>query len=204
MKVKQTAPTCPKAEDVSRPRGVSSAGALKLILSSAFDTEALGNTIGSALVGGEVLALIGELGAGKTTLIRGIAAGLGVPPSSVSSPTFVLIHEYRGRLPLIHVDLYRLHMHAAAQSIGLEDYLNDQTITAIEWADRFPTLLPEDRLEVRLAHRSLTTREVQLEARGPVSRSLLTRIKRAKGSFPRRSASPEETGRPGRRKAQKR
>lgn len=148
-----------------------------------------------------MLTLIGDLGVGKTTLIRGIAAGLGVPPTSVRSPTFVLIHEYRGRLPLIHVDLYRLRTTADVQSIGLEEYLTSRTITAIEWADRFPSLLPADRLEVRLAHRSLITRTVRLEAHGPRSRSVLTRLKLARGPIRRRSTSSRQMNRARRRKA---
>ena len=187
-----------------RPRSPSSAGALNIMVSSRSETEALGKAIGCALAGGEVLTLIGDLGAGKTTLIRGIAAGLGVPPASVSSPTFVLIHEYRGRLPLIHVDFYRLRTDAEAQSIGLEEYLTGRTVTAIEWADRFPSLLPEDRLEVRLAHRSLATRTVRLEARGPQSRSLLTRLNFARGPIRRRASSSRGINRSSRRKAHRR
>ena len=149
-----------------------------------------------------MLALIGELVAGKTTLVRGIAAGLGAPPASVSSPTFVLAHEYRGRLPLIHVDFYRLHTNAEAESIGLQDYFTGQTITAIEWADRFPTLLPEDRLEVRLIHRSLTTRNAQLSAHGPQSLALLTRIKQPQCPT-RQSPSSSQAKPSSRRKALK-
>jgi tRNA threonylcarbamoyladenosine biosynthesis protein TsaE len=150
-----------------------------------------------------VLALIGELGAGKTALVRGVAAGLGAPPAFVSSPTFVLIHEYRGRLPLIHVDLYRLRSHAEAESIGLSDYFTGQAITAIEWADRFPMLLPEDRLEVRLSHRSLATRNARLAARGPQSLALLTRVKQAQRPT-RRSTALRQAKSSSRRKALKR
>jgi tRNA threonylcarbamoyladenosine biosynthesis protein TsaE len=150
-----------------------------------------------------VLALIGELGAGKTALVRGIAAGLGAPPDSVSSPTFVLIHEYRGRLPLIHVDLYRLHTNAEAESIGLSDCFTGHSITAIEWADRFPTLLPDDRLEVRLIHRSPATRKAQLAALGPHSLALLTRIKEAQLTT-QRSTSSRQAKSGSRRKARQR
>src|SRR5215813_10057687 len=90
-------------------------------LSSPLDTDRLGRAIGSVLTGGESLALSGALGAGKTALVRGIAAGLGAPAAAVSSPTFVLLHEYPGRLPLAHVDLYRLNSEQEAELIGLND-----------------------------------------------------------------------------------
>ena len=188
---------------MSRRKIASSTGSLELVLSSRSETESLGQAIGCALKGGEVLAVIGELGAGKTALVRGIAAGLGAPPASVSSPTFVLIHEYHGRLPLIHVDLYRLHTHAEAESIGLQDYFTGEAITAIEWADRFPSLLPEDRLEVRLTHRSLATRKAQLTAQGPQSLALLIQVKQAQR--PTRRSTPSRQAKPRhRRKALKR
>ncbi|MDF0676007.1 MAG: tRNA (adenosine(37)-N6)-threonylcarbamoyltransferase complex ATPase subunit type 1 TsaE [Nitrospira sp.] len=150
---------------------------LDLILSSPGKTESFGYAIGRLLHGGEVLALIGELGVGKTVLVRGIVAGLGAPDTSVTSPTFMLVHEYQGRLPVIHVDLYRLRRPEEIESIGLADYLTDDAVVAIEWADRFPRVLPEDRLEVKFAHRTRTTRAVRLEARGSRSRSLLAQIK---------------------------
>jgi len=127
-----------------------------------------------------VLALIGNLGVGKTTLIRGIAAGLGVPPTSVSSPTFVLIHEYQGRLPLVHIDLYRLRHEAEAAVIGLAEQFNDTAVTAIEWADRFPSLLPGDRLEIELAHCSPGTRTARLRASGPRSMALISRLRKVR------------------------
>ncbi|MGZ9204952.1 MAG: tRNA (adenosine(37)-N6)-threonylcarbamoyltransferase complex ATPase subunit type 1 TsaE, partial [Nitrospira sp.] len=127
---------------------VTSVSSLDLLFSSPSETESFGNAIGQLLRGGEVLALIGELGAGKTALVRGIVAGLGAPAASVTSPTFLLVHEYQGRLPIIHIDLYRLQRPEETESIGLSDYLTEDTAVAIEWADRFPQLLPDDRLEV--------------------------------------------------------
>lgn len=156
----------------------TSVNSLDLLLSSPGETESFGDSIGQLLRGGEVLALIGELGTGKTALVRGIAAGLGAPAASVTSPTFLLVHEYQGRLPIIHIDLYRLQRPEELEVIGLSDYLTEDVVVAIEWADRFPQLLPDDRLEVRLAHRTRTTRRALLEARGSRSRSLLTRIKK--------------------------
>jgi tRNA threonylcarbamoyladenosine biosynthesis protein TsaE len=140
------------------------------------DTAVLGQAIGRELTGGETLALLGPLGAGKTALVRGIARGLGAAPSAVSSPTFVLIHEYRGRLPLAHVDLYRLNTPRELESTGLADYLTGQTVAAIEWADRGQGLLPDDRLEIELRHRTVESRTIQLRATGRVSTRLLNRV----------------------------
>lgn len=157
------------------PTAISS---LDLLLSSLGETESLGHTIGRLLRGGEVLALIGELGVGKTALVRGIAAELGIPPASVTSPTYLIVHEYLGRLRVIHMDLYRLEKSNEIESIGLTDYFTETAVVAVEWADRIPRLLPKDRLEVKLAHRTRTTRKVLVEARGSRSRALLARIKR--------------------------
>ena len=132
------------------------------------------------LKGGESLALSGALGAGKTALVRGIATGLGAPAEAVSSPTFVLLHEYRGRLPLAHLDLYRLNSAKEVESIGLADYLSGPTVVAVEWADKAPGILPADRLEMELRHRTVQSRTIQLKATGPLSAALLTRIKHCK------------------------
>ena len=153
-------------------------------LRSAGETTRLGRAIGKALKGGEVLGLYGLLGAGKTTLVRGIADGLQADPDRVASPTFVLVHEYRGRLPLIHVDLYRIRSQADALSLGLDEYFNDTTVTAIEWASRSPGALPPDRLEIRLEHRSARTRHVSFHALGPVSGALLRAVRTAYESAP--------------------
>lgn len=168
---------------------------LVLILSSPRETDSFGQTIGTVLRGGDVLALVGELGAGKTALVRGIVAGLGGSVAAVTSPTFMLVHEYQGRLPLIHLDLYRLRRAAEAEAIGLTTCFSDKTVTAIEWADRFPDLLPVDRLNVQLIHRTRTTRMARLEARGAEARSLLLRISRACHAGSRRARPPQsETG----------
>lgn len=147
-----------------------------LTLPSRAATEAFGRVMGRALAGGEMLALLGELGAGKTALVRGIATGLGIPPDQVTSPTFVLIHEYQGRLPLIHMDLYRLQSAAEAQGIGLQEYFDGNIVTAIEWADKFPELLPSDRLDITLQHHTPTSRTAHLIAHGPRANRLLTSL----------------------------
>ena len=101
----------------------------------------MGRSHASRLVGGEVLALVGELGAGKTHFIKGLAAGLG-HTDEVTSPTFTLIHEYLGgRLPLYHVDFYRIESEKEAAHLGLDDYLDGAGVLAIEWADKFLSLI---------------------------------------------------------------
>ncbi len=106
------------------------------------ETFELGRALGQSLAGGEVLALVGDLGAGKTHFVKGLAAGLG-HGQEVTSPTFTLIHEYTGgRVPLYHFDFYRLESEEDVLRIGLDDYLEGKAIVAIEWADKFAALLP--------------------------------------------------------------
>jgi tRNA threonylcarbamoyladenosine biosynthesis protein TsaE len=100
------------------------------------ETRSIAVTLAGDLVAGSVLLLSGDLGAGKTAFVRGLAEGLGISPDEVTSPTFTLVHEYRGgRLPLIHVDLYRLDR-ADLDEIGLDEDLAAAGVTAIEWAER--------------------------------------------------------------------
>lgn len=142
-------------------------------------TDRLGQVIGRVLRGGETIALYGPLGAGKTALVRGIAQGLGVPPTAISSPTFVVIHEYdQGRLPLAHVDLYRIRSPRELESTGLIEYLSDQTVTAIEWADKGLAALPQDRIEIALDHRAARSRTIQLSVTGPKSGEILALARR--------------------------
>jgi tRNA threonylcarbamoyladenosine biosynthesis protein TsaE len=116
----------------------------EFISKSPEETMELGEQMARELKLGDCLALYGELGAGKTTLIKGIARGLGIPEDEVLSPTFILIREYRaGRLPLFHVDAYRITKPEELQEVGLEEYLlSDEGITVIEWADRVEGIIP--------------------------------------------------------------
>lgn len=126
------------------------------------DTKRIGEAIGARLKPGSVVALSGELGAGKTTLVKGIAKGLGVrDENDVSSPTFTLIHEYKGRCPVFHIDWYRL----AAVSGPDEDMAGEcidriDAVTLVEWAERAPELLPKDALRIRLEHRGEHERRI--------------------------------------------
>jgi tRNA threonylcarbamoyladenosine biosynthesis protein TsaE len=140
---------------------------------SAAMTHALGKALGEACLGREVIALVGALGAGKTCLARGIAEGLGVPAESVASPTFVLIHEYTGRLPVYHVDLYRLEERDAVNGLGLEEYTESAGVTVIEWAEKAPAVLPPDHLWIVLEHLGDNRRRMALHPRGERSRQLV-------------------------------
>src|ERR671915_139030 len=104
------------------------------------ETFALGQTLAATLGAGTFVLLHGDLGAGKTAFVRGMAAGLGANPDEVSSPTFVLIQHYKGRTPLVHVDLYRLESGAAVDDLGLEEMV-DGAVVAVEWAERLPRAL---------------------------------------------------------------
>ncbi|MEJ2744225.1 MAG: tRNA (adenosine(37)-N6)-threonylcarbamoyltransferase complex ATPase subunit type 1 TsaE, partial [bacterium] len=118
-----------------------------IVSRSAEETRALGARLGKQLKVGAVIALHGELGSGKTCMVQGIAAGLGVAPTAcVNSPTFVLINEYNGPIPLYHFDLYRLADGNELIDLGWEDYLDSQGVIAIEWAERMGSLLPPDHI----------------------------------------------------------
>ena len=117
------------------------------------ETFALGRAVAADLRAGDVLALCGDLGAGKTHFVKGLASGLGIA-AEVTSPTFTLLHEYPGgRLPLFHFDFYRLESEDAVTGIGFDDYLDAGGVLAIEWAEKFPALLPAHtrRFDFRVA-----------------------------------------------------
>jgi tRNA threonylcarbamoyladenosine biosynthesis protein TsaE len=116
---------------------------------SAATTRALGGRLGAAAGPGDVIALVGPLGAGKTELARGIARGLGVD-GPVASPTFILVAEHRGRVPLFHVDCYRLRGAADALAAGILDERALEGVTVVEWADRLGEALPAGRLEIAI------------------------------------------------------
>lgn len=177
-----------KRPNVTRPAKVRQPAARRramltapweLVSTSHQHTDWLGQAIGRVLRGGETIALYGPLGAGKTALVRGIAQGLGASPMVVTSPTFVLIHKYdEGRLPLVHVDLYRIRSPRELESTGLIEYFSDQTVTAIEWADNGRAALPRDRIEVTLNHRAARSRTIHLRATGHKSVEVIARLRR--------------------------
>lgn len=123
---------------------------MKVITHSEKETLQFGREYAASLQSGDVIALIGDLGSGKTCLIRGICQGLDVK-EEVTSPTFVLINEYLGRCPVYHFDFYRLEKPQEVLNLGIDDYLTDDSICLIEWADRALSILPKSRIEIRLA-----------------------------------------------------
>jgi tRNA threonylcarbamoyladenosine biosynthesis protein TsaE len=131
-------------------------------------TSALGKRIGGLLEAGAVIALIGELGCGKTLLTRGICAGLGVPLRQVNSPSFVLVNEYRGRLPIFHLDLYRIASEADGVELGIADYLRRAVsgVIIIEWAEKILPLLPVGLLKVEFEILSARKRTITLSSLG--------------------------------------
>lgn len=127
-----------------------------------------------------MLALTGDLGAGKTLMTRGVALGLGISAEQVTSPTFTLIQAYESETPVIHVDLYRLENPSAIWQIGLEDYLTLQNIVIIEWADRFLEILPPDYLSLHLEHgETETVRHVTIRGTGPRSLAVVTTLRQS-------------------------
>ncbi len=129
----------------------SRGSALQWISGSPEETEEMGGEVGAHLEAGDVVGLVGELGAGKTLLVRGLSRGLGVSGQGVvRSPTFTLIHEYPGRVPVYHMDFYRMGSPQELHTIGWEEYCAGSGVVLIEWAERAGAALPADRLTIEL------------------------------------------------------
>lgn len=127
------------------------------------ETQQVGQFLAEMLEPGCVIGLIGPLGAGKTFLSRAIAESLGVPPLEISSPTYILINEYQGRLPVYHFDTYRLDSKEAFDDLGACEYLGGTGVCLVEWADRVRDRLPEDAWMIRLDHEGGDDRLLTLE-----------------------------------------
>ena len=131
------------------------------------DTERLGQALADILPGGTVVALIGTLGAGKTRLVQAFAAAHGVPRDAATSPTFVRVNEYRGRLPIYHIDAYRLRDEDEFLELGPEEYFDSAGVTFIEWADRVADCLPAERVEILCEATGENSRRFTLSATSP-------------------------------------
>jgi tRNA threonylcarbamoyladenosine biosynthesis protein TsaE len=129
------------------------------------ETQALGEALGTRLGSGAVVACIGDLGAGKTAFLQGVARGLGVQ-SAVTSPTFVLVNVYRGRLPVYHLDAYRTDSLTEILELGVEEMLDGEGVTLIEWADKMLPLLPARTVVVRISGAGDEPRAIDVEEPG--------------------------------------
>ena len=146
---------------------------MKLISDSREQTLEMGRLIGEILERGDVVALIGELGSGKTCLTQGLAKGLGVEENvPVVSPTFTLINEYPGKIPLIHLDVYRLSGPRDLEDMGYEEYFEGGGIIVIEWAEKIRDILPAKTLFVGMRYIDENTREMILEGPGDKIRKI--------------------------------
>lgn len=155
---------------------------LKIISYSEAETMNLGKGLARLLGPGDIVCLFGTLGAGKTILVKGMAEGLGISKDEVISPSFVLIREYlpAGKVPLYHLDLFRLRNPKNILSLGYEEYLYGQGICVIEWAQRLDGYLPSEFLKIELKIKSRTKRAIRLIAKGERYRKIYLASKKLK------------------------
>lgn len=152
--------------------------ALTLRSSSPEQTRHIGAMLGRVCAPNDVIALCGPLGAGKTELVKGIATGLDVPdPDQITSPTFVLVQRYKGRLTIWHVDAYRLDGPGELWGIGFDDMCESGDIVVVEWADRAGEAIPEDALWVQLKPSGPESRQLSFAAMGSGSAQLIQRLR---------------------------
>jgi len=141
------------------------------------ETRIIGESVGACLLPGHMVALIGDLGSGKTCFTKGLARGLGVPDQyEITSPTFTLINEYPGRLPLCHVDAYRLDNSRDMIDTGFEDFFHGRAVVVIEWAERIRDILPEDALYITLDYIDDTTRSLTFSGEEALIQSISGKI----------------------------
>jgi tRNA threonylcarbamoyladenosine biosynthesis protein TsaE len=144
----------------------------------------MGKRLGRLLQPGDVVALVGDLGTGKTQFIKGVAEGVGVGKTAyVSSPSFTLINEYPGRVPFYHIDLFRLETEKEAEGLGLEEYVRGNGITAIEWADKISSLLPEELLWVKIHYTGKNARSIEIIPKGKRYEVIVTELQTSKSNL---------------------
>lgn len=153
---------------------------MRIVSSSVKETEKIGLTLAKYLRPGDVVALIGNLGSGKTAFVKGLAFGLGCRRKDVLSPTFVLLRQYQGKYALNHFDAYRLQGIHQLEKIGYEEYFYGDGITAVEWADRIVNALPREYLEIAFEIKDDTTRRIKLIPRGKRYADYLRQFQRQK------------------------
>ncbi len=158
-------------------------GGWTIVTTSPRQSQSLGRNLGKLVQGGEIIGLIGEFGAGKTSFVRGFAQGIEVAAGTwVRSPTFTLINEYSGRLPVYHIDLYRVGKQEELETLNLREYLYGDGVSLIEWFEFLPSHEVDEYLELRIAHGGGNKRELTFVAHGKRYEVLLQalRLKTAK------------------------
>jgi tRNA threonylcarbamoyladenosine biosynthesis protein TsaE len=146
----------------------------QLATASPAETHALGAALGALLAAGDVVLLSGELGAGKTAFVQGLARGFGVPAERrVASPSFTLVNEHTGRAPLYHIDLYRIEDPSELEEIGMRDYFAGRGVAVVEWAERLDRFVPADRLEITIMITGAESRSFSVRSVGPRSQAIL-------------------------------
>jgi len=152
---------------------------LEIITESPVQTLDLGRILGELLTEGSFVALMGGLGSGKTVLAKGIAQGFGVADErEVTSPSFVLVNEYRGRGPVYHVDLYRVESPGEVEGIGWDEFISGPGVTLVEWADKAESYLPEERMEVHLEWAGEGKRRLLFCGIGPIGQRVIEELRR--------------------------
>lgn len=147
-----------------------------VITTSPEQTWKIGELLGSRLGAGDIVCLYGDLGSGKTNFSYGIAQGLDVQEQYITSPTFTLVNEYQGRVPLYHLDLYRLNDPGELENIGFEEYIDSDGVAVIEWAEKAEDYLPEEHLSVYLASVDEHSRELGFLAEGERYQKILDEL----------------------------
>ena len=154
---------------------------VKYLTPSVEKTVWLGQQLGTQLVDGDIIALIGDLGGGKTWFTKGVGIGLEIAPDYIVSPTFTLVNEYQGMHQLFHIDLYRPKDKTEIMALDLEDYFSGEGIVVIEWADRWPRELPEERIQVDLRMVDEHTRELRFSGSHPRAKEIIRALKERVG-----------------------
>ena len=153
-------------------------GGWTIVTTSPRQSQNLGRNLGKLVQGGEIVGLVGELGAGKTCFVRGFAQGIEVAADAwVRSPTFTLINEYAGRLPVYHIDLYRVGKQEELDSLNLREYLYADGVSLIEWFEFLPVREVDEYLELRISHRGSNQRELTFVAHGQRYERLLESLR---------------------------
>ncbi len=138
---------------------------LQFKTNNATETEELGRKLGEALKGGEVIAMTGDLGAGKTTMTKALAKGLGID-DHVTSPTFTILNEYEGRLKLFHFDVYRIDDIEEMYDLGFEEYIYGDGVSIIEWSNLIKEILPDDTINIEILATDDEKRNIKISGRG--------------------------------------